>query len=125
MVDQVMAQLDDKRVMVLAPIIDERKGEHLHVFQELRSTGFVRVRIDGLVVDLDEAPALDKNKKHSIEAVVDRVRVRSDVAQRLAESFETALELSDGVALVTDMDDEMPIRSCSPLNSPAQAAVMQ
>ena len=105
MVDQVMAQLDDKRVMVLAPIIDERKGEHLHVFQELRSTGFVRVRIDGLVVDLDEAPALDKNKKHSIEAVVDRVRVRSDVAQRLAESFETALELSDGVALVTDMDD--------------------
>ena len=105
MVDQVIEQLDDKRVMVLAPIVDERKGEHLHVFQELRSNGFVRVRIDGLVVDLDEAPALDKNKKHSIEAVVDRVRVRSDVAQRLAESFETALELSDGVALVTDMDD--------------------
>ena len=105
MVDQVMAQLDEKRVMVLAPIIDERKGEHLHVFQELRSNGFVRVRIDGLVVDLDETPALDKNKKHSIEAVIDRVRVRSDIAQRLAESFETALELSDGVALVMDMDD--------------------
>ena len=105
MVDQVMAQLDEKRVMVLAPIIDERKGEHLHVFQELRSNGFVRVRIDGLVVDLDETPALDKNKKHSIEAVIDRVRVRNDIAQRLAESFETALELSDGVALVMDMDD--------------------
>ncbi|MEC7418462.1 MAG: excinuclease ABC subunit UvrA, partial [Pseudomonadota bacterium] len=98
MVDLVLEQLDNKRVMVLAPIIDERKGEHLHVFQELRSNGFVRVRINGLVVDLDEAPALDKNKKHSIEAVIDRVRVRDDVAQRLAESFETALELSDGVA---------------------------
>ncbi|MEC8501736.1 MAG: excinuclease ABC subunit UvrA, partial [Pseudomonadota bacterium] len=106
MVDLVLEQLGNKRVMVLAPIIDERKGEHLHVFQELRSNGFVRVRINGLVVDLDEAPALDKNKKHSIEAVIDRVRVRDDVAQRLAESFETALELSDGVALVMDMDDE-------------------
>ena len=105
MVDQVMTQLDNKRVMVIAPIIDERKGEHLHVFQELRGNGFVRVRIDGLVVDLDETPTLDKNKKHSIEAVIDRVRIRSDVAQRLAESFETALELSDGVALVIDMDD--------------------
>jgi excinuclease ABC subunit A len=105
MVDQVTEQLEEKRVMVLAPIIDERKGEHLHVFQELRSNGFVRVRIDGLVVDLDEAPALDKNKKHSIEAVIDRVRVRDDITQRLAESFETALELSDGIALVMDMDD--------------------
>ena len=105
MVDQVTEQLGEKRVMVLAPIVDERKGEHLHVFQELRSNGFVRVRIDGLVVDLDEAPALDKNKKHSIEAVIDRVRVRDDITQRLAESFETALELSDGIALVMDMDD--------------------
>ena len=105
MVDQVTEQLGEKRVMVLAPIVDERKGEHLHVFQELRSNGFVRVRIDGLVVDLDEAPALDKNKKHSIEAVIDRVRVRDDITQRLAESFETALELSDGIALVMEMDD--------------------
>ena len=105
MVDQVTEQLGEKRVMVLAPIVDKRKGEHLHVFQELRSNGFVRVRIDGLVVDLDEAPALDKNKKHSIEAVIDRVRVREDITQRLAESFETALELSDGIALVMDMDD--------------------
>lgn len=106
MVDLVLDQLGDKRVMVLAPIVDERKGEHLHVFQDLRSNGYVRVRINGLVVDLDEAPALDKNKKHSIEAVIDRVRVRDDIAQRLAESFETALALSDGVALVMDMDNE-------------------
>jgi excinuclease ABC subunit A len=95
--------------MVLAPVVNERKGEHLHVFQELIGNGFVRARINGLVVDLDDAPALDKNKKHTIEAVVDRVRVKDDIAQRLAESFETALALSDGVAQVIDMDDaELP-----------------
>lgn len=105
MVDQVCAQWDDHRVMILAPIISERKGEHLHVFQELQGNGFIRARIDSLVVDLDEAPKLDKNKKHTIEAVIDRLRVHSDSQQRLAESFETALSLSDGVALVIDMDD--------------------
>ena len=105
MVDQVIQGMPDQRVMVLAPVINERKGEHLHVFQELIGNGFVRARINGLVVDLDDAPALDKNKKHTIEAVVDRVRVKDDIAQRLAESFETALNLSDGVAYVIDMDD--------------------
>ena len=104
MVDQVVSSMQDKRIMVLAPVVSERKGEHLHVFQELISNGFVRARINGLVVDLDDAPSLDKNKKHTVEAVVDRLRVADDVAQRLAESFETALGLSDGVALVTDMD---------------------
>ena len=106
MVDQVIGNMADLRVMILAPIVNERKGEHLHVFQELVSNGYVRARINGLIVDLDDAPALDKNKKHTIEAVIDRVRVKEDVAQRLAESFETALGLSDGVALVMDMDDE-------------------
>ncbi len=106
MVDQVIGNMADLRVMILAPIVNERKGEHLHVFQELISNGYVRARINGLIVDLDDAPALDKNKKHTIEAVIDRVRVKDDVAQRLAESFETALGLSDGVALVMDMDDE-------------------
>ena len=106
MVDQVMAMKAGTRIMVLAPIIAERKGEHLHVFQELRSNGFVRARIDGIVVDLDTTPDLDKKKKHTIEAVVDRLRVRDDIQQRLAESFETALELADGVALVQEMDDE-------------------
>ena len=105
MVDQVIQGMPDQRIMVLAPVINERKGEHLHVFQELIGNGFVRARINGLVVDLDDAPALDKNKKHTIEAVVDRVRVKDDIAQRLAESFETALNLSDGVACVIDMDD--------------------
>ena len=106
MVDQVIRDMPDQRIMVLAPVINERKGEHLHVFQELIGNGFVRARINGLVVDLDDAPALDKNKKHTIEAVVDRVRVKDDITQRLAESFETALNLSDGVAQVIDMDDD-------------------
>ena len=106
MVDQVIRDMPDQRIMVLAPVINERKGEHLHVFQELIGNGFVRARINGLVVDLDDAPALDKNKKHTIEAVVDRVRVKDDISQRLAESFETALNLSDGVAHVIDMDDD-------------------
>jgi len=106
MVDQAMASMSEQRIMILAPVIAERKGEHLHVFQELRSNGFVRARIDGIVVDLDATPDLDKNKKHTIEAVIDRVRIRDDVQQRLAESFETALQLSDGVALVRSMDEE-------------------
>jgi len=106
MVDQVLSQPENNRVMVLAPVVSDRKGEHLHVFAELMSNGFIRARIDGIVVDLDEAPALKKNKKHTIEAVVDRLRIRADVQQRLAESFETALELTDGLARVADMDDE-------------------
>ena len=81
----------------------------MHVFQELIGNGFVRARSMGWSLTLDDAPALDKNKKHTIEAVVDRVRVKDDIAQRLAESFETALNLSDGVAQVVDMDDpELP-----------------
>ncbi len=105
MVDQVLAQPEGKRIMILAPVVSERKGEHLHTFSELMSNGFIRARIDGIVVDLDEAPELDKNKKHTIEAVVDRLRIKNDVQQRLAESFETALELTDGLARVADMDD--------------------
>ncbi|MEM7098486.1 MAG: excinuclease ABC subunit UvrA [Pseudomonadota bacterium] len=109
MVDQVMELSADTRIMLLAPVISERKGEHLHVFQELRSNGFIRARIDGIVTDLDSTPDLDKNKKHTIEAVVDRTRITQDkegLKQRLAESFETALQLTDGVAIVRDMDDE-------------------
>ena len=106
MVDQVLALPSSKRIMVLAPVIDDRKGEHLHVFKELLAGGFIRARIDGLVVDLDHPPSLDKNRKHTIEAVVDRLRVRGDMQQRLAESFETALQLSDGIAKVADMGAE-------------------
>lgn len=104
MVDQVLAQPEGSRLLLLAPVISERKGEHLHALQELKSQGFIRARIDGIVVDLDEAPALDAKKVHTIEAVVDRFKVRPDLAGRLADSFETALGLGDGIARVAWMD---------------------
>lgn len=105
MVDTVLAMPEGRKLMLLAPVIKNRKGEHLHILEKLRSQGFVRARIDGIVVDLDDTPELDKKKKHDIEVVVDRVKVREDIGQRLAESFETALELSDGIAQIADMDD--------------------
>jgi len=107
MVDQVLALPDGARVMLLAPVVQGRKGEHLHIISQLRSQGFVRARIDGLVVDLDDAPALDKKRKHDIEVVVDRIKVRDDLQTRLAESFETALELSEGIARIAPMDEGM------------------
>ena len=105
MVDQVMALPEGTRIMLLAPVVSDRKGEHLHVFKELMAAGFIRARIDGLVTDLDHPPELDKRKKHSVEAVVDRLRVQEGAQQRLAESMETALGLSDGIAWVEEMDD--------------------
>ena len=108
MVDQVLELPEGSRIMLLAPVVTERKGEHLHVFHELVANGFIRARIDGLVTDLDHPPKLDKNKKHTIEAVVDRLRVRADMQQRLAESFETALNLAEGVATVSFIGDDEP-----------------
>ena len=106
MVDQVLALPEGSRIMLLAPVISDRKGEHLHVFHELTANGFIRARIDGIVTDLDHPPQLDKNKKHTIEAVVDRLRVRPDMQQRLAESFETALELAEGVATASFIEGD-------------------
>jgi excinuclease ABC subunit A len=106
MVDQVLALPEDTKLMLLAPVVQGRKGEHLHTFQEMRAQGFVRARINGLVVDLDSAPELDKNKKHTIEVVVDRFKVREDLQIRLAESFETALNLTDGIARIAYMDGD-------------------
>lgn len=108
MVDQAMALPEGTAIMLLAPVIQDRKGEHLHVFEQLKADGFVRARIDGIVVDLDEAPSLDKLKKHTIEVVVDRIKVRPDIALRLAESFETALRQANGIALVAFMDGDKP-----------------
>jgi excinuclease ABC subunit A len=105
MVDQVLALPEGSKLMLLAPVMRERKGEHLALIEELRAQGFVRARINGRIHDLDEAPALEKNKKHTIEVVVDRFKVRQDLQQRLAESFETALNIADGVALVAPMDE--------------------
>ncbi|QLF93909.1 excinuclease ABC subunit UvrA [Pseudomonas sp. ABC1] len=106
MVDQVLALPEGSKRMLLAPVIRERKGEHLAVFDELRAQGFVRVRVNGRLYELDEVPKLDKQKKHSIDVVVDRFKVRADLQQRLAESFETALNMADGIALVAPMDDD-------------------
>ena len=106
MVDQVLALPEGTRVMLLAPIIRERKGEHLHVFNELKTGGFIRARVNGIVTELDYPPTLEKNKKHTIEAVIDRFKVKPDMEQRLAESFETALQIANGIAVITDMDDD-------------------
>lgn len=105
MVDNVLTQPEGKRLMLLAPIVKERKGEHTKTLENLATQGYIRARIDGEVCDLSDPPKLELQKKHTIEVVVDRFKVREDLAQRLAESFETALELSGGSAVVADMDD--------------------
>lgn len=106
MVDSVLAMPEGTKLMLLAPVIRDRKGEHLHIFEQMRAAGFIRVRIDGILVDLDDVPALDKKKKHTVEVVVDRFKVREDLGLRLAESFETALELTDGLASICPMDGD-------------------
>ena len=109
MVDHVLAQTEGSRWMLLAPVVQDRKGEHLGLLEELRAQGFIRARIDGEVVELENAPALDLRRKHSIEVVVDRIKIRDDLKLRLAESFETALRLADGLARVVSMDDDTEI----------------
>ncbi|MBT8056060.1 MAG: excinuclease ABC subunit UvrA [Gammaproteobacteria bacterium] len=106
MVDHVLALPEGSKLMLLAPIVRDRKGEHLQLFEELRAQGFVRARVDGEVYELDEVPALELRRKHTIEVVVDRIKVREDLKQRLAESFETAIILTDGLALVSPMDED-------------------
>ncbi len=104
MVDTLLALPEDTKLMILAPLVVGRKGENLELFSELAAQGFVRVRVDGKVHELDAVPKLDKNKKHTIEVVVDRLKVRADAKQRLAESLETALRHADGRALGVEMD---------------------
>jgi excinuclease ABC subunit A len=106
MVDQVLALPEGSRLMLLAPVVKGRKGEHLQLLAELRAQGFVRAMVNGQVLELDDIAPLDKNKKHDISVVVDRIKVREGLAQRLAESFETALNLADGIAMVHFMDGE-------------------
>ena len=106
MVDKVMALSIDTRIMVLAPIVRERKGEHLHVFDELKTSGFIRARVDGILCEIEYPPELEKNKKHSIDVVVDRLKVAKGIEQRLAESFETAVQMAEGIAVVSKIDDE-------------------
>ncbi len=106
MVDQVLALPEGTRLLLLAPVVRERKGEHVQLFESLRLQGFVRVRVNGVVYDLDAAPKLELRKKHTIEVVVDRFKVRDDLQLRLAESFETALKLAEGLVVVAPMEGE-------------------
>ncbi len=105
MVDQLLALPDETKIMILAPIVKERKGEHVELFQKLRAQGFVRARVNGGVVELDDAPVLALRKKHTIEVVIDRVKIKQEVAQRLAESLETACNLAEGIAQIAFIDD--------------------
>ena len=105
MVDQILLEPSESRWMLLAPIIRERKGEHVQILEDLKARGFIRARINGEVYDLDDPPKLELRKKHTIEAVIDRFKIRPDISSRLAESLETALKLADGMALVVSMDD--------------------
>ena len=106
MVDHTLALPDESKMLLLAPVVRNRKGEHVNLFEELQAKGFIRARINGKTYELSEAPKLELHKKHTIEVVVDRFKVRKDMKQRLAESFETALELSDGLAMVAPMDED-------------------
>ena len=105
MVDKVLSQPDESKMMLLAPVVKNRKGEHVKILESIAAQGYIRARIDGEICDLSDPPKLELQKKHTIEVVVDRFKVRSDLATRLAESFETALELSGGTAIVADMDN--------------------
>ena len=104
MVDAVLMMPEETKLMILAPAVVNRKGEQLELLVELRAKGFVRVRVDGKVYEIDAVPKLTKNQKHTVEVVVDRLRIRSDLKQRLAESFETALRNGDGRAIAVEMD---------------------
>ncbi len=105
MVDAVLALPEDTKIMILAPVVRERKGEHIDLLKSFRAQGYVRARIDGKMVEFDQLPALDLRKKHTIEIVIDRLKVREDIRLRLAESFETALRLADDLACVGFIDE--------------------
>ncbi|NQV86861.1 MAG: excinuclease ABC subunit UvrA, partial [Woeseiaceae bacterium] len=106
MVDQVMALPEGSKLMLLAPVVVDRKGEHVQLMADLQAQGFIRARIDGEIYELDQPPDLDLRKKHRIDAIVDRFKVKEDLRLRLAESFETALRLADGTARIAWMDDD-------------------
>lgn len=110
MVDDVLALPLDSKIMILAPVIRDRKGEHVQLLQQLQAKGYVRARINGELCELDAPPTLALRKKHTIEVVIDRIKVKPDAAQRLSESFENALKLSDGVALLASMDHQFDDR---------------
>ncbi len=109
MVDAVLSLPEESRIMILAPLVIERKGQQTELIDELRAQGFVRLRIDGNIMDIDAIPTLAKSRKHTIEIVVDRLKVRADARQRLAESFETALRHAEGRVMVCGIDSELSL----------------
>lgn len=106
MVDSILALPEDTKLMILAPVVSNRKGEQLDLFEELKAQGFVRLRVDGKIYEMDALPQLAKTTKHNVDVVVDRIKVKADMKQRLAESFETALRLADGKAIAVEMDTD-------------------
>ncbi len=104
MVEQILESSSGKRLMVAAPMVQQRKGEHRDIIERARTEGFVRIRVNGSVLDLDEAPALEKNRKHTIDLIVDRLEITSDVRSRLTDSVETALKISDGMLRIIYLD---------------------
>jgi len=106
MVDHVLEQAEGERWMLLAPVVNDRKGEHIQLLEDLQAQGFIRARVDGIVYELDELPELDGKKKHTIEVIIDRFKIRNDIKLRLAESFETALRIAEGIATAVCMDDD-------------------
>jgi excinuclease ABC subunit A len=106
MVDSVLKLPEDTKLMILAPVVRERKGEQLDLFEELKAQGFVRLRVDGKVYEMDSLPLLAKTTKHNVDVVVDRLKIKEDMKQRIAESLETALRLADGKAIALEMDTE-------------------
>ena len=104
MVDVVMSLPEDSKLMILARVVDDRKGEHIQLMEQLKGQGFVRLRVDGETYDIDDVPPLAKTFKHTIEVVVDRFKVRDDLGNRVAESLETALRLGNNIAILHDMD---------------------
>ena len=125
MVDAVLHHPEGTAMMLLAPAISERKGEHTELIEELRAGGLVRARIDGVVVELDQAPKLDVRRKHTVEAIIDRFKVRPDLGQRLAESFETALRLGSGVARWHSWTTRTARNWYFPTSSPAPSAIIR
>lgn len=106
MVDQVLAQTEGERWMLLAPVVNQRKGKYIQLMEDLCVQGFIRARINGEIFELDKPPVLDLNKKHSIEVIVDRFKIRNDIRLRLSESFETTLRIANGIAIAARMDDK-------------------
>ncbi|MEZ0232763.1 MAG: excinuclease ABC subunit UvrA [Methylophilaceae bacterium] len=119
MVDSVLALPEDTKLMILAPVVSNRKGEQVDLFEELKAQGFVRVRVDGETYEIDAVPKLAKTTKHTVDVVVDRLKVRVDMKQRIAESFETALRLAEGKAIAVEMDTSKELLFSAKFSCPA------